>query len=51
MAGIENNPTVVSLKKAIEDLDQIQVQRSKVMEEAVQKIQNYNAIEDLMMVN
>ncbi|MFS8160128.1 MAG: hypothetical protein ACMG6E_07945 [Candidatus Roizmanbacteria bacterium] len=32
-------------------MDQLQLQRAKVMEEAVQKITNFNAIEDLIAVN
>ena len=46
-----SNPVIQTLKKCLEDLDVITQERAKINDEAVQKLQNFNAIEDLMMVH
>jgi hypothetical protein len=41
----------VAIKGSLDELDALQHQRAKVMEEGVQKLTNFNAIEDLMAVS
>lgn len=48
---MSNNAVILSLKASLEELEKIKEQRAKVMEEAVQRIQNFNGIEDLMGVH
>jgi hypothetical protein len=42
---------IQAIKKALDDLDMIKEQKSKTFEEAVQKCQNFNAIEQLIAVH
>ncbi len=47
---ISQNPVIVSIKGALDTLDDLKNQRSKILEEGVQKCQNHNTVEDLMTV-
>ena len=48
---ISQNPAVVAIKQSLDTFDQLKDQRQKILEEGVQKCQNHNAVEDLMLVN
>ncbi len=48
---ISENATVVTMKNALNELDKIKDAKGSVLEEAVQKCQNFNAVEKLMLVN
>lgn len=43
--------TLCSIKEALDKLDKVKEQKSHVLEEAVQKCQNYNAVEQLVAVH
>ena len=48
---IATNPTILAIKGALEQLDVIKTERSKILQEALQKCENFNAIEDLIAVH
>ena len=48
---ISQNPIIVTIKSALDTLDDLKNQRAKILEEGVQKCQNHNTIEDLMTVH
>ena len=48
---MSENAAVVSLKQALEALDRVKEGKAKVFEEAVQKCQNFNAVEQLILVH
>lgn len=48
---ISQNPVIVAVKQSLEQLDQNKEARSKILEEAVQKCQNFNGIESLIQVH
>ena len=45
---LATNPTILAVKGALEQLDVIKAERSKILQEGVQKCENFNAIEDLI---
>lgn len=45
-----SNPTVVAIQRALDTFDSIKEQKSKVLDEATQKCQNLNVVEQLMAV-
>jgi len=48
---LSENAVVVALKQALEELDKIKEGKAKILEEAVQKCQNFNAVEQLIQVH
>ncbi len=50
-AEAANDPSVLGIKAALEGLDKLKEQRAKLMDDAMQKVANLNAIDDLMAVN
>ena len=48
---ISENAAVVALRQALEGLDHAKEGKAKVFEEAVQKCQNFNAVEQLLLVH
>lgn len=41
----------MTIKNALEELDDIKNQRAKILDEGMQKCQNFNGVEELMLVN
>lgn len=41
----------MTIKNALEELDNLRAVRAKILEEGVQKCQNFNGVEDLMLVH
>jgi len=46
-----SNPTILAIKGALESLDNIKNERSRILQEALQKCENFNAVEDLILVH
>jgi hypothetical protein len=47
----ESNPIIASLLSLIGELDNLKNLRGRILEEAVQKCQNFNALDDLTLVH
>lgn len=48
---LATNPTIMAIKGALEQLDNLKNERSRILQEGVQKCENFNAIEDLILVH
>jgi len=46
-----SNPTILAIKGALESLDNIKNERSRILQEGLQKNDNFNAVEDLILVH
>jgi len=47
-AGAEGNPAVVAIREAMNALDAVKAEKEATMAQAVQNLENLNAVEDLM---
>lgn len=48
---IASNPAILAIKGALEQLDNLKQERSKILQEGVQKCENFNGIEELIAVH
>lgn len=48
---LATNPIIMAIKGALEQLDNLKNERSRILQEGVQKCENFNAIEDLILVH
>jgi len=50
-AAAEQNPSVIAVKGALDQLDKIKVDKEKVMKDGIAMLDTLNAVEKLMLVN